>query len=83
MAVKSAKPDIVRFLCDRTDVEVGRLGTGRVGEGLERKGGVGEEGVGSGKEGVGSGKEGVGSVIEVLEVLVERGWDVNGGGEGG
>ena len=66
----------MRFLCDTTDVEVGRLGTGRVGEGLERKGGVGEEGVGSGKEGVGS-------VIEVLKVLVERGWDVNGGGEGG
>ena len=63
LAVKSAKPDIVRFLCDRTDVEVGRLGTGRVGGAVE-----GEE---------------VGRVRGVLEVLVERGWGLEGGGGGG
>ena len=28
------------------------------------------------------GREGVERIIEVLNVLVEKGWDVNGGGQG-
>ncbi len=40
------------------------------------------EGVRAESVGRGEGEEG-GDVVGVLEVLVGRGWDVNGGGEGG
>ena len=66
LAVKRAKPDIVRYLLDTTDVKVENLPTARIGSAIDM---VGEEGVGR--------------IIEVLKVLVEKGWDVNGRGQGG
>lgn len=60
LAVKRARPDIVRYLLDETDVKVEGLSPLKVGiaardHNIE-----------------------VGKVREVLEVLVEKGWDVNG-----
>lgn len=60
LAVKRARPDIVRYLLDETDGKVDGLSPFKVGiaardPGIE-----------------------VGKVEEVLKVLVERGWDVNG-----
>ena len=66
LAVKSAKPDIVRYLLDTTDVKVESLPSARISSAMDV---VGEEGVGR--------------IIEVLNVLVEKGWDVNGRGQGG
>lgn len=65
LAVKRAKPDLVRYLLD-----------GNVGCSVEgvRPGSVGVAARGEGGEE--EGKEG--DVIKVLDVLVERGWDVNG-----
>ena len=59
LAVKRARPDIVRYLLDETDVKVEGLSPLKVGiaardQNIE-----------------------VGKVKEVLEVLVEKGWDVN------
>ena len=66
MAVKRAKPDIVRYLLDTTDVKVENWPSARINSAMEM-----------------AGKEGVGRVIEVLEVLVEKGWDINGREQGG
>ena len=59
-AVKRAKPDIVRYLLDTTDVKVESLPSARIRSAMDM-----------------AGEEGVGSIIEVLNVLVEKGWDVN------
>lgn len=65
LAVKRAKPDLVRYLldgnagCSVEGVRPGSVGVAARGEGGEEEG-----------------KEG--DVIKVLDVLVERGWDVNG-----
>ncbi len=65
LAVKRAKPDIVRYLLDTTDVKVESLPSARIGSAMDM-----------------AGEEGVGSIIGVLNVLVERGWDGNGRGQG-
>ena len=61
LAVKRAKPDIVRYLLDTTDVKVESWPSARINSAMDM-----------------AGEEGVGRVIEVLEVLVEKGWDING-----
>ena len=63
LAVKRAKPDIVRYLLDTTDVKVESLPSARIRSAMDMAGG-----------------EGVESITEVLNVLVEKGWDVNGRG---
>lgn len=95
LAVKRAKPDLVRYLLDHSgggggmgigcsiekvrpwSVGVAVRGGGEEkGEGEEgHEGGKGKE---RGEEGKGEGKVKEGDVIKVLDVLVERGWDVNG-----
>lgn len=67
-AVKRAKPDIVRYLLDKTGCTVEKLRPYYVG-------------VAVGFIGKGEDEEcrcEVGDVIGVLEALVERGWDING-----
>ena len=66
LAVKRAKPDIVRYLLDTTDVKVESLPAARIRSAMDM-----------------AGEEGVGRVMEVLEILVEKGWDVDGRGQGG
>ncbi|KAI4126333.1 MAG: hypothetical protein LQ338_003810 [Usnochroma carphineum] len=61
LAVKRARPEVVRWLLEETEAEVGMVGVGSLG--------VGGREVGEGVEG----KE----VVGILEILVERGWDVN------
>ncbi|KAL8699463.1 MAG: hypothetical protein Q9201_005990 [Fulgogasparrea decipioides] len=69
LAVKSSKPDVVSYLVDVAGARVEMVraqtvGTASGGEEGEREERDGEEG-------------GMEKVIQVLEVLVQRGWDVN------
>lgn len=73
LAVRRASPDVVRYLLDAAGARAGGVAAGRIGAAVHG----GDEG--EGEEGVGR----VGRVVGVLEVLVERGWDVNGRGVGG
>lgn len=68
LAVKRAKPDIVRYFLDTTDVKVKSSILPSIDMAVQL---ADEEG------------EGVGKVIEVLEILVEKGWDVNDGCQDG
>lgn len=73
LAVQSRKPDVVRFLVDVAGARVEMVRAQTVGR-------AGREGEGEGERGgERDGKEegGVEKVIQVMEVLVQRGWDVN------
>ena len=70
MAVKKGKAGLVRWLIDERGAEVGMIRGEGLGAWLRGVEGEGEEG-----------REN--DVIGVLEVLVGRGWDVNGRGAGG
>lgn len=71
LAIKRAKPDIVRYVLDTTDTTVESLSLTSILHALRM---VDEEGEGS---------TDLGKVVEVLEVLVEKGWDINGGAQSG
>ena len=75
LAVRRASPDVVRYLLDAAGARAGGVAAGRIGAAV---GEVDEEGE---EEDGGVGK--VGRVVGMLEVLVERGWDVDGRGAGG
>ena len=72
LAVRRASPDVVRYLLDAAGARAGGVAAGRIGAA-----------VGEGEEGEEGGVGRVGRVVGVLEVLVERGWDVNGRAVGG
>lgn len=65
-AVGSGKPDIVRYLLDRTDAKVEYVSFEQINMAMST-----------------SDEEPAGKVIEVMEVLVEKGWDINRSGRGG
>lgn len=69
LAVKSSKRDVVKYLVDVAGARVEMVRAQTVGIASREE--EGESGERDGKEG------GVEKVIQVLEVLVQRGWDVN------
>lgn len=63
-AIKKAQPDIARYLIDETDIAVERLSPLNVGYAVRQL----DTPIGEGE---------VRRLQEVLEVLVEKGWDIN------
>ena len=65
-AVRSGKPDIVRYLLDTTNAKVEYVSFEQINMAMST-----------------AGEGPAGKVIEVMEVLVDKGWDINRSGQGG